>query len=86
MEITARTVRGRDHTSAACDRRGVGGDAQPIERPAYSVTKVVVDPGRGFGQPIFRRGGAQLEDVVRIAPPLGGRRHEQTKRPPGHRR
>jgi uncharacterized protein (DUF433 family) len=31
---------------------------------AYAVAKVVVDPARGFGQPIFRRGGARLEDAL----------------------
>jgi hypothetical protein len=46
---------------------GPDGYPQLIELPAYAVAKVAVDPGRGFGQPIFRRGGARLEDVVRIA-------------------
>ena len=43
-----------------------GQDGYPrlIELPAYAVAKVVVDPTRGFGQPIFRRGGARLEDAL----------------------
>jgi len=43
-----------------------GQDGYPrlIELPAYAVAKVVVDPDRGFGQPIFRRGGARLEDAL----------------------
>jgi len=43
-----------------------GPDGYPrlIELPAYAVAKVVVDPDRGFGQPIFRRGGARLEDAL----------------------
>ena len=32
-----------------------------IQPPAYMVAEVVVDPNRGFGQPIFARGGARLE-------------------------
>jgi len=35
-----------------------------IRLPAYEVAEVVVDPERGFGQPIFARGGARLEDVL----------------------
>jgi uncharacterized protein (DUF433 family) len=35
-----------------------------IRLPAYQVAEVVVDPERGFGQPIFARGGARLEDVL----------------------
>jgi len=27
---------------------------------------VVVDPSRGFGQPIFARGGARLEDALSL--------------------
>jgi uncharacterized protein (DUF433 family)/transposase-like protein len=43
-----------------------GPDGYPrlIELPAYAVAKVVVGPDRGFGQPIFRRGGARLEDAL----------------------
>lgn len=43
-----------------------GRDGYPrlIELPAYAVAKVVVDPDRGFGQPVFRRGGARLEDAL----------------------
>jgi uncharacterized protein (DUF433 family) len=32
--------------------------------PAYEVADVVVDPRRGFGQPVFARGGARLEDAL----------------------
>jgi uncharacterized protein (DUF433 family) len=28
------------------------------------VAEVLVDPHRGFGQPLFARGGARLEDAV----------------------
>ena len=36
------------------------GYAQRIRLPAYEVADVRVDPNRGFGQPIFARGGARL--------------------------
>lgn len=32
--------------------------------PAYRVARVVVDPARGFGQPIFAVGGARVEDAL----------------------
>ncbi|MBP2323035.1 uncharacterized protein (DUF433 family) [Kibdelosporangium banguiense] len=32
--------------------------------PAYAVADVVVDPARGFGQPIFAHGGVRLEDAL----------------------
>ncbi len=35
-----------------------------IRLPAYQVAEIVVDPDRGFGQPIFARGGARLEDAL----------------------
>jgi uncharacterized protein (DUF433 family) len=35
-----------------------------IRLPAYEVADVLADPGRGFGQPIFARGGARLEDAL----------------------
>jgi uncharacterized protein (DUF433 family) len=35
-----------------------------IRLPAYQVAEVVVDPARGFGQPIFARGGARIEDAL----------------------
>jgi len=35
-----------------------------IRLPAYEVAEVVVDPARGFGQPIFVRGGARLDDAL----------------------
>jgi uncharacterized protein (DUF433 family)/transposase-like protein len=34
--------------------------------PAYEVAEVVVDAARGFGQPIFARGGARLEDALAL--------------------
>ncbi len=35
-----------------------------IRLPAYEVAQVLADPSRGFGQPIFARGGARLEDAL----------------------
>jgi uncharacterized protein (DUF433 family) len=35
-----------------------------IRLPAYVVAEVVADPTRGFGQPVFARGGARLEDAL----------------------
>ncbi len=43
---------------------GEDGYAQLIRLPAYEVAEVLVDPTRGFGQPIFARGGARLEDAL----------------------
>jgi uncharacterized protein (DUF433 family) len=43
---------------------GDDGYPQLIELPAYSVAKVIVDPARGFGQPVFRSGGARVEDAL----------------------
>ncbi len=40
------------------------GYAQLIRLPEYQHADVVVDPRRGFGQPIFSHGGARLEDVL----------------------
>lgn len=40
------------------------GYVQLIRLPAYDVAEVVVDPARGFGQPIFARGGARLDDAL----------------------
>ena len=40
------------------------GFARLIRLPAYEVAEVVVDPRRGFGQPVFSRGGARLEDAL----------------------
>ena len=42
------------------------GYVQLIRLPAYEVAQVVVDPARGFGQPIFARGGARLEDALAL--------------------
>jgi uncharacterized protein (DUF433 family) len=43
---------------------GEDGYAQLIRLPGYDVAEVLVDPGRGFGQPIFARGGARIEDAL----------------------
>jgi uncharacterized protein (DUF433 family)/transposase-like protein len=43
---------------------GTDGYVRLIQLPAYEVAEVVVDPARGFGQPIFNRGGARLEDAL----------------------
>lgn len=45
-----------------------GDDGYPtlIHLPAYEVADVVVDPDRGFGQPIFAKGGARLEDALSL--------------------
>lgn len=43
---------------------GADGYARLIHLPAYEVADVVVDPARGFGQPIFARGGARIEDAL----------------------
>lgn len=45
---------------------GADGYARLIQLPAYETADVVVDPTRGFGQPIFARGGARLEDVLAL--------------------
>lgn len=43
---------------------GEDGYAKALHLPAYTVADVVVDPSRGFAQPIFARGGARLEDAL----------------------
>ncbi|HEX8768113.1 MAG TPA: DUF433 domain-containing protein, partial [Jatrophihabitans sp.] len=35
-----------------------------IRLPGYQTAEVVVDPARGFGQPVFTSGGARVEDVL----------------------
>ncbi|MFN2497032.1 MAG: hypothetical protein ABR608_14175 [Pseudonocardiaceae bacterium] len=45
---------------------GADGYARLIHLPAYEIADVVVDPTRGFGQPIFARGGARLEDALAL--------------------
>ncbi len=45
---------------------GPDGYAALIHLPAYQVADVIVDPSRGFGQPIFARGGARLEDAIAL--------------------
>lgn len=43
---------------------GDDGYVKLIRLPAYEVADIVADPSRGFGQPIFTRGGARLEDAL----------------------
>jgi uncharacterized protein (DUF433 family) len=43
---------------------GADGYAQVISLPAYRVAQLEVNPARGFGQPVFARGGARLEDAL----------------------
>jgi uncharacterized protein (DUF433 family) len=45
---------------------GTDGYAQLLHLPAYEVADVIVDPTRGFGQPVFARGGARLEDALSL--------------------
>jgi uncharacterized protein (DUF433 family) len=40
------------------------GYAGLIRLPSYEHAQVVVTPRRGFGQPVFERGGARVEDVL----------------------
>ena len=40
------------------------GYAGLIRLPSYRRAEVVVSPQRGFGQPIFERGGARVEDAL----------------------
>ena len=50
--------------------------ASMIRLPAYGVAELIVEPSRGFGQPIFARGGARLDDALalfRAGEPLEGR-------------
>jgi uncharacterized protein (DUF433 family) len=49
-------------------RLAFGPDGYPklIHLPAYEPADVVVDPARGFGQPIFARGGARLDDALAL--------------------
>lgn len=45
---------------------GDDGYARLIHLPVYGTADVVVDPTRGFGQPIFARGGARIEDALSL--------------------
>lgn len=45
---------------------GPDGYAQVIPLPGYTQAELVVDTRRGFGQPVFMRGGARLEDVLAL--------------------
>jgi uncharacterized protein (DUF433 family) len=40
------------------------GYARLLRLPAYRTAEVVVDPARGFGQPVFASGGARVEDAL----------------------
>ena len=40
------------------------GYAQLIRLPAYRAARVVADPRRAFGAPIFESGGARIDDVL----------------------
>jgi uncharacterized protein (DUF433 family) len=40
------------------------GYAQVIRLPHYTKAAVVADPRRSFGQPVFARGGARVEDAL----------------------
>jgi uncharacterized protein (DUF433 family) len=40
------------------------GYAGLIHLPSYDHAQVVVSPRRGFGQPVFERGGARVEDAL----------------------
>ena len=37
-----------------------------IRLPAYRIADLIVEPSRGFGQPIFARGGARLDDALAL--------------------
>lgn len=43
-----------------------GGDGyvERLQLPLYKTAQILVDPRRGFGQPIFAHGGARVEDVL----------------------
>ncbi|WP_420435479.1 DUF433 domain-containing protein [Candidatus Poriferisocius sp.] len=45
-------------------RYGSDGYASIIQVPAYREAEVVADPGRSFGSPVFKRGGARVSDVL----------------------
>jgi len=40
------------------------GYAQVLPLPGYADAEVVVDAGRGFGQPIFSHGGSRVQDAL----------------------
>lgn len=44
---------------------GADGYAAMIHLPAYRHAEVVADPSRSFGAPIFERGGAKVDDVLK---------------------
>ncbi|MGH3808181.1 MAG: hypothetical protein ACRDRU_16485 [Pseudonocardiaceae bacterium] len=46
---------------------GPEGCPRLVHLPAYEVADIIVDIERGFGQPVFVRGGTRLEDATRIA-------------------
>jgi uncharacterized protein (DUF433 family) len=42
------------------------GWARMLRLPGYEVADIIVDPSRGFGQPIFERGGARVQDALEM--------------------
>jgi uncharacterized protein (DUF433 family) len=57
-----------DPTAAYLQRVEFGPEGYPrlIHLPAYEIADIVVDPERGFGQPIFVRSGTRLEDALAL--------------------
>lgn len=45
---------------------GTDGIATAVPLPGFSRAQLVADVSRSFGQPIFRRGGARVEDVLAL--------------------
>lgn len=43
---------------------GADGYAGLIRLPSYKRAEIIVTPRRGFGQPVFERGGARVEDAL----------------------
>lgn len=55
-----------DVVEAYLQRIDYGDDGYPvlIRVPAYEHAEVVADPTRSFGDPVFERGGARVDDVL----------------------
>ena len=45
---------------------GADGFANAIPLPGFRKAELVADVSRSFGQPIFRRAGVRLEDVISL--------------------
>lgn len=43
---------------------GRDGYARLIHVPVYEIARVVADPSRSFGAPVFERGAARIDDVL----------------------